>query len=63
MIATQHRQTIIPDPCNGVECTGGSRSGFIASTTGNILGCGGISGLLGKVKDGDGIGNRNQKKV
>jgi hypothetical protein len=41
-------QIIIPDPPNGVECTGDSGDPTtIGGVVGNLLGCGGIGGILG----------------
>lgn len=39
--------TIIPDPPNGVECTGDSNGVTIGDIVGNLVDCGGVGGLLG----------------
>lgn len=38
--------TIITSP-NGVECTGDSSGVTLGDIVGNVLGCGGVAGLLG----------------
>ncbi|KUJ14303.1 uncharacterized protein LY89DRAFT_784271 [Mollisia scopiformis] len=39
--------TILPDPPNGVECTGDSDGVTLGDIVGSLLGCGGVGGLTG----------------